>query len=601
MTRPATDTALGTRSVFGSKLGLAELAQPDRARLTLAALLAFLALASGVALLATSAWLIAFASQRPPILYLQVAIVSVRFLGLGRGVFRYAERLVGHDAALRGLTNVRVAIFARLERLSPAGLGQYRHGDLLARLVADVDQSMDLQVRVWVPVSAALATGLAGALLGVAILPLAGLALLAMALVSGLFVPTLSYRLGRAANQARAAADAELTIVAVGSLDAAGDLYAYDAQGPVRERLAAADARARSLAASSATATGVGAAVNTLISGLTVVAGLAAGVSAASGGRLNPVNLAVLALLPLALADALAGMPAAALSRARVAGASQRVCEVMATPDPVPSGGAPVPPAEPLLAQLRALSAGYPGGPEQSQISTVISDIDLRLGEGRRVALVGPSGAGKSTLAAVLVRFLDYGRGSAELGGADLRELDDDEVRRAVGLLTQDAHLFDTTIAENIRLARRNASDEQFAAALEGAALTDWLAELPLGVDTRVGTHGRAVSGGQRQRIALARALLAEREIQILDEPAEHLDTPLADRLTADILAAVEQRGLLLITHRLTGTAECDEVVVMVAGRVVERGSPQDLLRAGGYYADLSAREAQIASTGALR
>ncbi len=571
---------------MGDLTRLSQLASPDPRRLALAMVMACGALAAGVGLLATSAWLISRAAEQPPILYLQVAIVAVRAFGLSRGVFRYAERLIGHDAALRSLTELRVRVFERLERLSPAGLGTMRRGDLLARLVDDVDQAMDLQVRVWLPLSAAFSVASAGVLLGAWLLPAAGWALLVLVLVA-VASGWLATRLGERANLDRAAAEGELSAQAVSNLDAAGDLFAFGAQQDALGRFAAADRHATELATRSAGAAGLAGALGTLTAGLTVVACLAAGVAALSQGQLAGVNLAVLALLPLALADTLGGVPAAALARARVAGAAKRIFETLDAPAPVTPGGQPVPATPCPGYELSGLAARYPGA-----AADAIRDVSLRLTG--TVALVGPSGSGKSTLAAVLVRFLDHRAGQASLNGAELTVLSEDAVRQTVGLLSQDAHLFDTTIAENVHLARRDATSAEVGLALRRAALDDWIAQLPERAETRVGSHGRAVSAGQRQRIALARALLADRPIQLLDEPGEHLDPQQADELLADLTGALADRPLLLVTHRLAATAQCDEVLVLANGQVVERGTPGQLRAAEGWYADAWALEQGI-------
>jgi ABC-type multidrug transport system fused ATPase/permease subunit len=198
----------------------------------------------------------------------------------------------------------------------------------------------------------------------------------------------------------------------------------------------------------------------------------------------------------------------------------------------------------------------------------VLSGIDLTVPAGRRVAVVGPSGAGKTTLAMVLLRFLDPCAGRVTLGGTDLTELDGDTVRTIVGLCAQDAHVFDTTLGENLRLARREATDEQIRAALGRAGLLDWIESLPAGLDTDVGEFGVRLSGGQRQRLSLARVLLADFPVLVLDEPTEHLDEQTADELTRDLLAATEGRTIVLITHRTAGLEQVDEIVRIDAGRL---------------------------------
>lgn len=562
------------------------IARPTWVRLAAAILLATGALTSSVGLLAVSAWLISRAAQQPPILYLQVAIVAVRALGISRGVLRYAERLVSHDAALRGLVGLRVAVYQRLERLSPAGLGSHRRGDLLARIVGDVDTTSDLVVRVIVPGAAGLLAGISGVLIGWALVPAGGLALLVMVVVAGFLAPALSLALGARAQAQRAEADGALSAELVASLAAAPELRAFGAVDDALARIADADARITRIDRRSALAGGLGDGLAALATGLALVATLITGTAAVGAGSLDGVWLATLVLLPLALADVLSGLPAAALARARVAGAATRLLAVLDAPDPVPDDAdstEPAPRSAEPQARLTDVSARYPG-----TTSDAITDLDLDLSAGRRVALVGPSGSGKSTAVEVLLRLLDHRAGKYHLDGRDVRDLPEDAVRDVIGAVDQQAHLFDTTIEENLLLARRDATDEQVAAAVAAADLTDWVDRLPEGLATRVGAHGSAVSGGEAQRIALARVLLADRPIVLLDEPGEHLDVDMADRVTSAALRATAGRTVLLVTHRMAHTRQVDEVVVLEDGKVTGRGAAEGL---GGWYADAVARE----------
>jgi thiol reductant ABC exporter CydC subunit len=302
----------------------------------------------------------------------------------------------------------------------------------------------------------------------------------------------------------------------------------------------------------------------------------------------------VIVLLPLAAFEVVAGLPLAAQQLERVRRSAARIFAVLDAPEPVAEPSEPAPlPAAPYTLKVENLRARWtPTAPY------ALDGISLDLAPGRRCAIVGPSGSGKTTLTAVLLRFLENASGSAALNGTDLRTLSGDDVRTAIGLCAQDAHLFDSTIGENIRLARPAATDTEIRDALRRARLLDWTDALPHGLDTRVGEHGAQVSGGQRQRIALARALLADFPILLLDEPAEHLDTATADALTADLLTATEGRTTLLVTHRLTGLDAVDEIIVLDRGRVADRGTHADLLARAGLYRTLWNRETDGARNG---
>ncbi len=314
---------------------------------------------------------------------------------------------------------------------------------------------------------------------------------------------------------------------------------------------------------------------------------LLVGVTAVHAGRLNGVLLAGLALIPLVAFELVTGLPTATQTLQRVRRCAARVFEVMDTPAPVSEPAHPLAlPPPPHALRVRGLRFTYPGAARPA-----LDGVDLDLSPGRRVAVVGASGAGKSTLAGVLLRFLPYDGGSVTLDGVEIADLDGDASRTVVGLVSQDAHVFDSTLEENLRLARRGASAEELRAALAKARLLDWTEQLPAGLSTEVGERGARMSGGQRQRLAIARALLADFPLIVLDEPGEHLDTQTADAIVADLLAVTRETGTLLITHRLAGLEEVDEVLVLDRGRVVERGAHAELLALGGRYAALWRRE----------
>lgn len=560
----------------------------QRWRLAAAALFGVIAAASTVALMGTSGWLISYAAEMPPVLSLSVAAVMVRSFALSRSVFRYLERLVGHDAAFRGLTDLRVTIYERLERLSPVGLMRFGRGDLLARLVADVDAALDLPLRVVLPwvqaafVSAATVAFLAWLVPGgpaLSGLPSAGLALGIVLIIGLVVVPWIVARIAARAERRLAPARGALSACVVSSLDGAADLLAFGAVDAALADIDRRDAQLTAVAKRESAGLGFGVGLSTALQGTAVVVCLVAAIPAVVDGSLAPVWLAVAALLPLAAYDIVSTLPTSALAYQRVRGSAERINEVLDAPDPVHDPREPEPmPRPPLPLRCRGLKAAW-------TLEPVLRGIDLDLASGERIAVVGPSGAGKSTLAMVLLRFLDYS-GSVELCGAEMRALDGDAVREEVGMLTQDAHVFDTTVRENLHLGAPHASDDELRAVLARVGLAGWLTHLPRGLDTDLGPHGAAISGGERQRLALARLLLAERRLLVLDEPTEHLDPQTADSLTDDLLAVTAGRSTLLITHRLRGLDRVDRVVVLISGQVRAVGTHAELVAQGGWYAE---------------
>lgn len=571
-----------------------ESAGAQRGRLTLALLLGSLAVGSAVGLMAVSGWLISRASEEPPVMYLMMAVTATRAFGIGRAVFRYAERLVSHDAVLKLLAELRVAVYRGLERIAPGGLRTTRRGDLLSRLVADVDALQDYWLRWLLPVGTAVVVGTAAAGFTGWLLPEAGVILAVGLLVAGVGVPLVSGACARRTERQLAPARAALATRVADLLGSTAELTVAGALPARQTRLRAADTLLTRIASRAAAATALGGGLSALVCGLTVVAAATVAVPAVNDGRLSGVALAVVVLTPLAAFEAVTGLPLAVQYRQRVARSAERVFEVLDAPVPVREPETPAEePASPFPLEVRGLSARYPGARHDA-----LASLDLTLTPGRRIAVVGPSGSGKTTLAQVLLRFLDASSGTYRLGGVEASALDSDTVRRSVGLCAQDAHVFDSSIRENLRLARPGATDAELRDALSRARLLDWVLALPEELDTPVGEHGARLSGGQRQRLALARALLADFPVLVLDEPAEHLDLPTADALTVDLLDATRGCATVLITHRLTGLDTVDEVLVLDAGRVVQRGPYAELAAEDGPLRRMLERERETVGAG---
>jgi ATP-binding cassette subfamily C protein CydCD len=512
-----------------------------------ATLLGGLASASGVALTATAGWLIVRAAAHPAILTLTVAMVGVRFFGLARPALRYVERLRSHDAALRMLADERVAIYDAIVPLVPGRLGR-RRGDVLAAVVDDVDAVLDRELRVRVPVRGFAIAAVLAALTAGLVQPLAGLVTALLAAAAGAaFVVA---RVGATRAERRlVAARADLSVRVVEAAQAAEELLMWQAGGRAIDRIDAASRAIGRATRQSARWLGAARALVLVAAGLAVVATVGL-----LQHRVDGPILALLALLPLALAEPAATLADAGTVAARTAAAQGRLDDIArqepAVTDPV------MPAAEPRSAEiaLADVDAGWDG-------TTAFRGLDLTLAPGEKVAVVGPSGSGKSTLAALLLRFIDPSAGRAELGGTDYADLALDTVRANVGLVDDAPHVFASTVAENIRLARPGSPDSDVEAALRTAHLGEWLDTLPDGLDTRLGDGYAGVSGGERARLAVARSILADHPVLVLDEPTAHLDSATATALAADVLGDTDGRTVVWITHAQAGLDRVDRVL----------------------------------------
>ncbi len=586
------DVAVPPRGTLRRAVALLEV---DRRRFALAVVLGTLALGCAVALAAVSAWLIARASQMPPVLTLSVATVGVRAFGIGRGVLRYVERLVSHDLALSGMTRLRTTLYERLADGRAGAVLSVRRGDLLARVGADVDDVGDLVVRGLLPVAVAATLGVATSAAMILIWPPAGLALVACLLLAGVVAPWLAGRAARRTERLGAQARADVNAEALGLLDDAGPLTVAGRVPARLDALRDADRRARGAVDAGAGAAAVAAGLGLLATGLAVLAALVTGVPAVGDGRLDPVLLAVVVLTPLAAFEATSVLPQAAVQVHRSRAAAARILALVDAADaadPADPAGIAAPPAvapgpSPTSAALlgspaddgptphlaaRGLVVGWPGGPP------LVSGLDLDLRPGRVVAVVGPSGTGKTTLLLTLAGLLPPQRGSLTL---------DTDPRltpgTAVALTAEDAHVFGTSVLENLRVARGDVRDDEARDALELAGLGPWVAGLPDGLATVLGPDGRTLSGGERRRLLLARALVAPAPLLLLDEPTEHLDVTGADAVLRTLRAQAD-RGVLVVTHRLTGLEVVDEVVRLAEGHVAARGTHADLLARDADY-----------------
>lgn len=571
---------------------LLQFTQPLAGWIFLSVVLGFATIGSSIGLMATSAYIISAAALHPSIAVLQVSIVGVRFFGLSRGVFRYLERYVSHQTTFRLLARLRVWFYTALEPLAPARLAHYHSGDLLARITADIQSLEDFFVRALAPpLTAGLVILLTGGLLAF-FSPMAALITVGFLILGGLGVPLLTQLLGRETGRQTAQTRAALSVSLIDGVQGLADLLAAGQEKARREEIGGLSRMLINLQNKTAQITGLNAALIGLLANWSVIAVLVITVPLVNQGRLDGVYLAVLALAANAGFEAVAPLPDAAWFLRRNLASARRLFEVVNVPPPVLDPPEPVGPPQTFSLSVENLSFSY--GVNEPP---VLRDLSFCVPEGGKLAVVGPSGAGKSTLVNLLLRFWEYQSGSIRLGAADLRRYRLEDVRAALAVVSQRTVLFSGTIMENLLLARPSATADEVMEAARLAQIHPFIQSLPEGYHTWVGEQGLQLSGGERQRLAIARALLKNAPILILDEATANLD-PLVEReVIQAIHTLMRGRTTLMITHRLTGLEAMDEILVLRSGQVAERGVHGQLLAAGGLYRQLweAQRQADLA------
>jgi len=551
----------------------------QRWELTGAAVLGFIASACAVALLGTAGWLIATAAGAPPVLTLTVAAVMVRAFALGRAVFRYLERLAGHDAAFRGLVGLRVSVYEQFERLAPAGISNFGRGDLLTRLVADVDTAVDLPLRLILPWAQSFLVILGAGVFFWWLMPSLAAFIVVLGVIALALIPLVVSRNTSRSENRLAPKRAELATTLVVAFSAVADINAYGANEQALSRIHKIDEELTALGRKTAAGLALGGALMTALQGVAVIGVMWLVIPKITEGTIDPVWIAVAALLPLAIFDVLATLPNSAAALHRVRASAERIESLTHLPTPVAE---PVQPQQISLGftglVVRELCSSWPGSAKPA-----LHNVSFTLQAGQDLYVVGPSGSGKSTLANVLMGFTNYS-GSVLVNGVELSQVDHDQIRQRIGWLAQQAHIFDTTIEENILLGRAEIAPETVLAALTGAQLDEMLNRLPNGSKSKVGAFGSSVSGGEAQRIALARLTVDPRPLVILDEPLEHLDSDTAQAVENVLSQQLSQSALITITHHLLSIPDDAAVLELHEGSVVSAGTCQEIRNKTGWF-----------------
>ena len=570
-----------TRSESAALRRCISMLQVSRSGFALSLLLGIAALGAAIALGGTAAWLIARASQQPPVLYLTVAATSVRLFGVSRALARYLSRLASHKVALTGMDNLRNNLYDELAAAPGTKLSTLRRGDLMTRAGADVDEVGNVVVKTLLPALVAAIVGVGTVGVITVISPAAGIILALCLVVSGIIAPALIARSVRLAESQGADARTDIAATSLAILEGATELSMAGTLGRARHSLDSAEGELSAALARSSRLSAFARGLDVCAMGVAVIGALLIGIPQTTSGALAQVLLAVIVLVPLSSFEGVAELTPAAAQLVRSAQAATRICSLLdeeapAQPHDIPEG--------PTVIEARDLAIGWPGGP------TLATGISLTLRPGSSLAIVGPSGIGKTTLLATLTGIIPPKSGSALINGVPSWGADRDQLTSRITMTAEDAHVFATTIYENLRVARASLTRDEASELLSRAGLAQWVQSLPEGLDTVIGSGGTTVSGGERRRLLMARALAAPAPIMALDEASEHLDAVTADRLMETLLTRSPDRATLVVTHRLSALDQADHVIVLAAlepgqcATIAARGTHDEVLQALPTY-----------------
>jgi len=555
--------------------------------MALGALVALVVVLANMALLGTAGWFItamAAAGAAGTTMNYFTPAASIRAFAILRTGGRYVERLVTHEATLRFLSRLRVWFYEHLEPLAPGALEAYRSGDLLSRIRADIDALDNLYLRTLIPLFVAVFGTVAAVSFLARFSPWLAAADLLCLLLAGLVVPLLVQRLGAGPGARTVETSSQLRVAVIDGVQGLAELAVFGAARQQRERV---ERLSRDLVREQdrmSRISGLGSSAWNAAQMLAIWLAAIVGIRLVRAGSASGVDLPLFVLLVMASFEAVSGLPQAWQYLGQTLASARRIFEIVDAEAPVRDPDRPLPPPRSGDLRIRGLCFRYDAGSPW-----VIDGLDLDLGPGRHIAIVGPSGSGKSSLLGLLLRFREYQGGSIRLGGEELSGYRAADVRACIAAVAQHPHLFNTTVRENLLLADPRADEPHLREAAAIAQIAAEIDALPQGYDTWVGEAGHRLSGGQARRLAVARTLLRDAPVLVLDEPTEGLDTALERSLLAAVREHAAERALLLITHRLAGLEQMDEIVVLEGGRVVERGTHAGLMARGGRYREMHA------------
>ncbi|MDQ7095063.1 thiol reductant ABC exporter subunit CydC [Desulfosporosinus sp. PR] len=561
---------------------LIRLILPFWPRILLAAVLSTLTITSHIGLMATSAYLLSRAALHPPLLDLMVTIVGVRFFGLSRAVFRYLERYLSHDVTFRVLSKIRVKFYQGLEPLAPARLLNFRSGDLLSRIVADVETQQNFYLRVLAPPIVAVFVLLGYGLFLARYDERFSFILAACFLAGGVGIPSVIKILSRGSGQQAVALKAELAALVADTLLGMTELLAYGQAQAHLNKIQNTDRKLKSAQRNILWLSAFSSALTALVANLGLWLILILGILLVEQGKVNGVNLGMLALGSFSSFEAMFPLALVPHHWEQNRAAAERLLECIAAEPAVRDKETNPHKLADTTLILQNVSFRY----EQDE-PWALKQLSFQVPHRGKVAIVGPSGAGKTSVVNLLLRFWEYAQGDIILGGHSLREYSPEEVRNFIGVVTQRTHIFNATIRENLLMAKPEGTEDELMQAARQAKLHDFILSLPSGYDSYVGEGGFKLSGGQRQRLAIARVLLKNAPILILDEAMAGLD-PLTEREVRDeIYQLAEGRTTLMITHSLLGLDKMDEILVLEHGQIVEQGKHAELLKHSDFYRKL--------------